>query len=136
MVKFLTDEWIKAFCQEINQSNFYDEAARNFEGDFYLIIEPEGEVKEPVTYYFDIWHGKCRVAKLVADEREKQPVFRMTAPLGVWEKVVTKKLDVIQGLLTRQIKLKGHMAVLMRNVKAVQEMVECCTHIKTEFPIE
>ena len=58
----------------------------------------------------------------------------MTAPLSVWEKVVTKKLDVIQGLLTRQIKLKGNMAMIMRNVKAAQELVECCTHIETEFP--
>jgi hypothetical protein len=26
------------------------------------------------------------------------------------------------------------MAMIMRNVKAAQELVECCTYIKTEFP--
>jgi putative sterol carrier protein len=82
----------------------------------------------------DLWHGKCRQAYLVTDESEKEPVFRMAAPLSVWRKVVTKELDVIQGLLTRQIKLKGNMAMIMRNVKAAQELVECCTHIETEFP--
>ena len=136
MPRFLSDGWIKALQVDINQSEPYAKAAERWEGDFYFIVTPEGSMTEPVFYYMDLWHGKCRDAYLVTDEDEdeKEPVFRMTAPLGVWEKVVTKKLDVIQGLLTRQIKLKGNMAMIMRNVKAAQELVECCTHIETEFP--
>ncbi|MGA9351355.1 MAG: SCP2 sterol-binding domain-containing protein [Anaerolineae bacterium] len=134
MPKFLLDEWIKALQVDINQSEPYAKAAEQWEGDFYFIITPEGSMTGPVIYYMDLWHGKCRDAYLVTDESEKEPVFRMAAPLSVWEKVVTKKLDVIQGLLTRQIKLKGNMAMIMRNVKAAQELVECCTHIETEFP--
>jgi putative sterol carrier protein len=58
----------------------------------------------------------------------------MSAPLSSWRKVIAKELDPIQGLLTRRLKLKGNMAMIMRNVKAAQELVECCTHIETEFP--
>jgi len=134
MYEFGSQAWLDAFVAAINGSKKYEEAARDWEGDFYFIITPEGSMAERVLYYMDLWHGKCRDAYLVADEGEKEPVFRMTAPLSVWEKVVTKKLDVIQGLLTRQVKLKGNMAMIMRNVKAAQELVECCTHIETEFP--
>ena len=134
MPKFLSGEWIKSLQVDLNRSEPYAKAAARWEGDFYFIVTPEGSMTEPVIYYMDLWHGKCRDAYLVTAENEKEPVFRMTAPLGVWEKVVTKKLDVIQGLLTRQIKLKGNMAMIMRNVKAAQELVECCTHIETEFP--
>ncbi|HIC92855.1 MAG TPA: hypothetical protein EYP09_01200 [Anaerolineae bacterium] len=95
MIKFLTDEWIKALCQELNRSEAYAQAAKNWEGDFYFIVEPEGPVKEPVIFYVDLWHGKCREAKLVADEGEKQPAFRMRARLFImhiqyihWEAII------------------------------------------------
>jgi len=134
MPNFISDEWVKALCQELNESDAYAQAAKNWEGDFYFIIEPEGEMKEQGIFYIDLWHGKCRGAKLITDEGEKQPVFRMSAPLRSWRKVIEKKLDPIQGLMTRQLKLKGNMAMIMRNVKAAQELVECCTHIETVFP--
>jgi putative sterol carrier protein len=134
MLQFPSDEWIKALCQELNQSEAYAQAAKKWEGDFYFIVSPEGSVEEPTFLYMDLWHGKCREAFLAEDESEKDPVFRMSAPLSIWRKVVEKKLDPIQGLLTRQIQLKGNMTMIMKNVKAAQEMVECCTHIPTEFP--
>ena len=136
MIKFPSDEWIKALCQELNRSEAYAQAAKRWEGDFYFIIEPEGEIEEPVIFYVDLWHGTCREAKLVADEGEEQPAFRMSAPLSAWRKVIEKKLDPIQGLMTRKLKLKGNMAMIMRNVKAAQELVNCCTLVPTEFPGE
>jgi len=136
MIRFDTDEWIKALCQELNQSEAYAQAAKNWEGDFYFIVEPGGAMEESVIFWVDLWHGRCRGAKLVADEGEKQPVFRMSAPLNSWRKVIEKKLDPIQGLMTRQLKLKGNMAMIMRNVKAAQELVNCCTLVPTEFPGE
>ncbi len=136
MLRFDSDEWIKALCQELNGSEAYAQAAKNWEGDFYFIVEPGGAMTEPVIFYIDLWHGKCREAKLITDEGEKQPVFRMSAPLSSWRKVIEKKLDPIQGLMTRQLKLKGNMAMIMRNVKAAQELVNCCTLVPTEFPGE
>jgi putative sterol carrier protein len=133
---FLSDEWIKTLCQEINQSEAYAQAARNWEGDFYFVVELEGEMKETVIFYVDLWHGECRGARLITDEKEKAPAFRMSAPLSSWRKVVEKELDPIQGLMTRKLKLEGNMAMIMRNVKAAQELVNCCTLVPTEFPGE
>jgi putative sterol carrier protein len=136
MPRFDTDEWIKALCQELNQSESYAQAAKNWEGDFYFIVEPGGAIEETVIFWVDLWHGKCRGAKLITDKGEKQPAFRMSAPLSSWRKVIERKLDPIQGLMTRQLKLKGNMAMIMRNVKAAQELVNCCTLVPTEFPGE
>jgi putative sterol carrier protein len=134
MYKFPSDEWIKALCRELNKSEAYASAAKKWEGDFYFIVEPEGSLKETVYLYMDLWHGKCREACMVADESEKEPAFRMWAPLSVWRNVIEKKLDPIKGLMTRKIRLKGDMAMIMRNVKAAQELVNCCTLVPTEFP--
>jgi len=134
MIKFATDEWIKALMEKINESEAYAQAARNWEGDFYFVLDAGEGIEEPTYLYMDLWHGKCREAFASTDPTVKDPVFRMSGPLGKWRRVIEKKLDPIQGLLTRQFKLKGDMVMVMRNVKAAQELVNCTTLVPTEFP--
>jgi len=62
MYPFPSDEWIKAMMQDLNRSQSYKEAAKNWEGDFYFIIEPGGNLTETVVLYMDLWHGECRDA--------------------------------------------------------------------------
>jgi putative sterol carrier protein len=121
--------------EDLNHSHPYAEAAKNWEGDFYFVVEPGGKLNKPVTLYMDLWHGKCRDAFLVENESAKSPVFRMTAPAATWKKVLTKQLDPIVGMMTGQLKLKGNMAMVMKNVRAAKELVESCTRIPTEFPL-
>ncbi|UCG54615.1 MAG: SCP2 sterol-binding domain-containing protein [Dehalococcoidia bacterium] len=132
--KFPSDDWIKALMQELNKSQAYKEAARNWEGDFYFIVEPEGSLKEQTIFYMDLWHGECRSACVVADEKEKSPEFRIWAPISKWRRVIEKNLDPIQGLVTRQLKLQGNLMKIMKAPKAALELVNCCTLIPTEFP--
>jgi len=133
--KFPSDAWIKALMEDLNKSAAYAEAAKTWEGDFYFIVEPGGALDKTVLLYMDLWHGQCRDAFEVADESAQSPVFRMSAPVATWKKVLTKKLDPIQGLVTGQLKLKGNMAMVMKSVKAAKELVESCTRIETEFPV-
>lgn len=133
-IKFLSEEWIQALMQELNNSKAYREAARNWEGDFYFILEPEGNIKEKVIYYMDLWHGECRSACIVTDEKEKNPAFRISAPISKWRRVIEKKLDPIQGMVTRQLKLQGNLIKIMKAPKAAMELVNCCTLVPTEFP--
>jgi hypothetical protein len=36
--------------------------------------------------------------------------------------------------MTNQLKLKGNMVMIMKNVKAAQEIVRACTRIDAAFP--
>ncbi len=134
MPRFPSDEWLQALKDELNASEAYARAARDWEGDFYFIIAPEGDLRKPVYLYVDLWHGTCRSARVVEDPAEEEPAYRMKATPRVWKKVISKELDPIQGLLTRQIHLQGDMMQVMRSVKAAQELVECVTRAPTEFP--
>jgi len=133
-IKFPTDEWIKALCAELNNSETYAQAAATWEGDFYFVVEPGGSLTETVYLYMDLWHGKCRSAGRVANPDEKKPEFVISATLGTWRKVIEKKLDPIKGMMTRKLKLKGNMMKIMKVPKAAAEMVNCCTLVPTEFP--
>ncbi len=134
-IPFPSHEWVQAMMADLNQSESYRESAKNWEGDFYFVIEPGGELKESVVLYMDLWHGACRSACQAPQNDGFNPVFRLSAPVATWKKVMTKQLDPIQALMTGQLKLRGNMAMVMKNVRAAKELVEACTRIPTEFPV-
>ena len=136
MAVFGTIEWATAFMEAINSSKPYEDAAKTWEGDFYFIIEPGGAVKEQGYQYVDLWHGKCRKVDVIpAAEKDKyKPEFVLSASIATWRKVAEKKIDPIQAIVTRQLKLSGNMGKVMRAVKAAQELVNCVTKVQTEYP--
>ncbi len=134
-LRFGSDEWVQALRDELNTSQAYEDAAKNWEGDFYFVVDPEGAVNESMYLYMDLWHGKCRAAFVAKDKSAKTPAFVMSGPYSKWKKVVLAQLDPIQALMTGQLKLKGNMVMVMKNVKAAQEIVRACTRIDTEFEI-
>lgn len=135
-IPFPSDAWIKSMMEDLNASSAYYEAAKNWEGDFLFLVEPGGSLKLPTGLYMDLYHGKCRDAYAVEDALSSiNPAFRLTGPVANWKKVMTKKLDPIQAMMTGQLKLSGNMAIIMRNVRAAKELVESCTRIETEFPL-
>jgi putative sterol carrier protein len=134
-LNFPSDVWIRAMMDELNKSEVYENVAKNWEGDFYFIIEPGGKLEHEVILYMDLWHGKCRDAFVVSDPEKITPAFRLSGPLENWIRVMTKQLDPMQAMMTGVLKLKGNMAMVMKNVRAAKELVECCTRIPTDFPI-
>ncbi len=134
-IPFPSDQWIKAMMVDLNQSSSYKEAAKNWEGDFFFIIEPAGSLTRTVILYMNLWHGDCRDAFEVADGVEIKPAFRLSGPVTTWKKVMSKQLDPMQAMMTGQLKLVGNMTMIMKNVRAAKELVESCTRIPTEFPV-
>jgi len=133
--KFPSDEWAKLMMDDLNKSDAYMEAAKNWEGDFYFIIEPKDKGGQQSLLYMDLWHGKCREACLVTDPAARKPVFLLSGSMENWKKVMTKQVDPMQAMMTGKLKLQGNMAMVMKNVRAAKELVESCTRIDTEYPV-
>lgn len=131
---FPSEEWLKALVEELNSNQVYKDAAKNWEGDFYFIVEPEGDLKNKVIAYMDLWHGECRAAYIVNDENEKSPEFQMRAPLSKWRRVLEKKINPVQGMMTGQLKVRGNMMKIVKTPRAAVELVNCCSRIPTVFP--
>ena len=133
--QFPSDEWAKMMMEDLNKSDTYLEAAKNWEGDFYFIIDPFGKHDKPTMLYMDLMHGKCREAFYVIDPDVRKPVFRLSGTIENWKKVMTKQMDPMQAMMTGKLKLQGNMAMVMKNVRAAKELVESCTRIDTDFPV-
>jgi putative sterol carrier protein len=125
--KFPSPEWTAAFEQEINTSDAYANAAKSWEGDILLVIEEGGAI------YLDLWHGKARRTEYVADPDSRTAEFKIIASMEKWKRVLANKLDPVQGMVTRQLKLEGNLVKIMKNVKAAQELVRCATRVPTEY---
>jgi len=134
MPKFPSDEWIKALMEKVNTSQGYRAAAKNWEGDFYFVVNASPGVPEEVYLYMDLWHGECRQAFQATDPGEKSPEFVIRAPVVGWRKVIEKQVDPIRALMTRQLKLQGTMTKIMKQPKAATELVNCCTMVETTWP--
>ncbi|RME76856.1 MAG: sterol carrier protein [Chloroflexi bacterium] len=133
-VPFATDEWVKRLADACNQSEAYRRAARNWEGDLYLVVEPEGAMQSPVYMYLDLYHGQCRAAFIPDDPASLQPEFVIRGPLSAWKQFADEQTDPIKMLLTRKLRLTGNMAKIMRHVRAAHELVNCARTVDTEFP--
>lgn len=131
---FPSDEWMKALMVEVNKSEAYRKSAASWEGDFYFVVEPGPGLAATSYGYIDLWHGEARSAGLVAQESDKSPEFVIRAPINTWRRVIEKKLDPIQGMITGQLKLKGTLSKIMRYPKAASELVNCATRVPTEYP--
>ncbi len=133
MPRFPSQEWIEVFMQELNSNEEYAEAAKDWEGDFLFVTKPDGNLKEEVTFYVDLWHGKCRSARMLTPEEDVKTAFTYEGSYGNWIKLIDGEIDPIRGLLTGKFKLKGSMMKVMRHTKAAKLLVKTASRVPTEF---
>lgn len=131
MIPFPSDEWIKLFKDELNRNKTYEEAAKDWEGDFLFIVTPDDELKKEIIFYIDLWHGKCRDAYLVKGKKAAQFIFK--GPYSNWKKVISKELDPLRGLIRGMFTVEGDSRVILDQAKAAQELVNTAQKIPTEF---
>jgi putative sterol carrier protein len=133
MAVFATQEWLDEMARLLNEDPVYAEVAKDWEGDFLYIIEPDDLQPTPGYYYMDLYHGKCRKAVLLKDPSEVKAEFELSAPYSVWKKILTGELDGNKAMMTRKLKFKGNITKVMKNVKATQAYAKALAPLKTEY---
>ena len=132
-LKFPSDEWIKELSNQLNLSEAYERSAKDWEGDFVFVVEPDDAYPETAYLFLGLYHGKSPDAAMVASEDERETEFVIRAPFSNWRQVIEGKMDPIQGMMTRRLRLAGNMMKIMRYPKAAKEIVTCCALVPTDF---
>jgi putative sterol carrier protein len=132
-LKFPSDEWIKALGQQLNASPSYERSAKNWEGDFIFVSEPDATHDSEAYLFLGLYHGKSTGAAMLQNEDEREAQFIIRAPFSAWRQVIEGKLDPIQGMMMRKLRLTGDMKMILRYVAAANEIVSCCALIPTDF---
>jgi len=136
--RFPSDEWFEEFGERINASVEYREAAATWEGDVAFLIEAEPDHNHPrdVWGWLDLWHGECRDARLIDGERGERAAYAISAPYSRWKDVIRGELDPIKGMMQGKLKLRGDLSMIIRYVRAANELVHLTQKVATEFPDE
>jgi len=127
---FPSEEWLKGLEIKLNSDPRYGAIARNWEGDLFFFIEPSDNLKEQLTLYLDLWHGKCRKAEYQPQrESYPNPTFTLTATYENITAVLAGNLNAITAMMTFKLKVKGSMSYMMRNVPTVLDFVRCAQEV-------
>jgi putative sterol carrier protein len=132
--QFPSSDWLQGLKEKLNSDEKYAQIAKNWEGDLFFFIEPEGSLKEQLTFYLDLWHGTCRAIDYNPDpEKYAKPVFILRASYNNITSVLTGKLDPMTAMMTNKLKVKGSLGYMMRNVPTVLDFVRCAREVTTEI---
>ncbi|MEA2683826.1 MAG: hypothetical protein QOK05_2154 [Chloroflexota bacterium] len=137
-IKAFSDEWAKAYKDEINKSAVYKQAGAGWEGSVGLVVEaePEKNFPEDKGVFMDLWHGEARDIRVGSRADAEAADFVITGPYSRWKQVAQKELDSTKAMMQGKLKLKGDLPTIVRYTKASQEMTECTTRIEVEYPDE
>jgi putative sterol carrier protein len=135
---FPSEEWLEEYVSRINASDAYREAAATWEGDVCYVIEaePNRGVPEEAWAWLDLWHGECRQARMVAPDEGERASFVIRAPYTRWKEVIRRELDPIKGMMQGKLKLRGDLPMILRYLKAANELVNLAASVPTDFPDE
>ncbi len=131
---FPSEEWLKGLESKLNSDERYAEIAKNWEGDLFFFIEPEGNLKERLTFYLDLWHGACRKVEYQPQpESCPNPAFILTATYNNIAAILSGKLNPMTAMMTSKLKVRGSMGYMMRNVPTVLDFVRVAQSVTKEI---
>jgi putative sterol carrier protein len=134
--KFPGKEWLEAYAAQINSSKVYAECAATWEGDVTLLFEAEPllGVPHPIYSWLDLWHGTCRAVRYdVPQEEGDLAKFVIRAPYSRWKQVIRGELEPVRGMMQGKLKVRGDLALIVRHVKAADELVRIAREVPTVF---
>jgi putative sterol carrier protein len=131
---FPSAEWLNDLEAKINADERYGEVAKNWEGDLFFFIEPTGNLEKQLTFYLDLWHGKCRRVEYDADPTAyPKPAFILRSTYTNITSILMGKMNPMTAMMTNKLRVQGNMGYMMRNVPTVLDFVRCCTEVTTDF---
>ena len=131
---FPSKEWLKELETKLNADEQYREIAKNWEGDLLFQIEPEGNLKERITLYLDLRHGKCRKVDFNPQASSHlKPAYTLTASYNNLTDILTGKINPMTAMMTKKLTVQGNMSYLMRNVPVVLDFVRVANEVTKEI---
>jgi putative sterol carrier protein len=136
---FPSEDWAREFCKKLNENEKYRSSAKKWEGSILFVVSDLPQTlrdvygdKDTVGFLLDLWHGECRGLKWFDDVTEGEGDYILEATYEDWVKIVDGKLDPIQALITKKMKIrKGSIATILRFTLAAINMVKTAQQVPT-----
>ena len=128
---FASLEYLQEVQRRTNADPTYLGLAKGESLSYTMVIEPEPQkgvterrvigyrtVEGPIT---EIWEG------------ERPTDMVISAPYGIWVSILLDQLSVTRAFLTRKLRLKGNLAIILKMSKSTDRWLEILRTIPTQF---
>lgn len=132
------DAWIRAWQDELNDSEAYADAGggwgTDFDGSFLFVIRPDDAYDGDTVYlYVDLVDGECTEAREVESEDAVEYGFAYRGDYGDWKALVHGEVGAVEGLMDGTFDLDGDMQKVLQYSDAAVVMTENAAAVDTEF---
>lgn len=137
-ILFGTDEWLDAFMERLNGDQRYKELAQDYEGALIFRCFADPKVHEILAkdrvFYFDPYKGSIREWRVLEPGDNPEVKYELSGSYPAWKDVATGKVDIKKAvLMTRQIKVKGKISDLVKNITAAERIIEVLREMEGEY---
>jgi putative sterol carrier protein len=127
-----SEEWFKAFAEELKRSEAYKEAAKKWEWAIIFVITQIPNSPDWITYS-DLWHGEIRSYQFLKSKDEKEAEFVIEGPYATWKSVVKGELESTRAIMSRKFKVTGSTFKMLRYSNAMVEFTKASTRVPSRF---
>lgn len=137
MDTFPTVEWVQTLASRLNALQSYRDSGRNWQGKLVLVaLQEAGKLPQDVAIGLDPTGGTIDDVHLVPDWKRGNAAYTLSARYSVWKDVIRGKHDILFGVMTGKIKLRGSVFKLMLQLKTPEIMLEQMRAMDTSFDDE
>ena len=128
MPVFPSREWCEEAIRLVNEDPEIALAGDGWQGDFGVIIEPEGALTEAFVVHVVPEAGRITSWEVLDDPddlEDLEPAYVARAPYSIWKALMVGTLDPIEAVLRRRVSMTGDLQPLIERLryKAIAERV-------------
>lgn len=134
MDTFPTVEWVQTLANRLNAQAGYRDSSRNWQGKLVLVaLREPGKLPEDVAIGLDPTGGEISDVCSVPDWKNGPAEYTLSARYSVWKDVIRGRHDILFGVMTGKIKVRGSVFKLMLQLKTPEIMLQQMRAIDTVF---
>lgn len=135
---FGTEEWLDSFMERLNADPKYKELAENYEGALALRCFANPSVHEILAkdrvFYFDPYMGEIRSWRVLEPGEQVEVKYELSGDYPAWKEICSGRTDIKKAvLMTRQIKVKGKISDLVKNITAAERIIQVLVEMQNEY---
>jgi putative sterol carrier protein len=127
--EIFTEPWARGWAKELNSSERYRRAARDWHGSICFHLRDRDPQKERCIY-LDLEEGVCRDARLATPDDRQAAQYVLSARERVWKRVVEGRTDPLVALMTGLIRFeRGRLMDFAQHSEAAKELMRAAQRI-------
>src|SRR5512134_3600046 len=99
--------WARAWQELLNSSETYAKAAATWEGSVALVMTPSPAdgISTERGVFLDLWHGRCRDARVASPTDLEAAAYVIEAAPPVWKDLLASDLSPLMALMAGKLRL-------------------------------